>query len=166
MSLVTMTFYNQHMLGRWELAQRLTQDKKIPEQHLLGFFYGSLGPLILRMNQQFNSRIEEKVWSNFSALHLTKYRGCYQLDYCDKILGAFANKDIEKMLDYQRKQVTKDIVHSLFAKANNLYATKEQKMMDHLLQLMNEDSQHLVGSLACQLEHEGIELRKPLGMSV
>ncbi len=89
--------------SKLELAERMAGRANAPKQALESIFQGVIMQLETQATTTFESSMKEKVWDAVSPEPLKKLKEAFLLEFCDKILGRFDDKEASEMLEEHKR---------------------------------------------------------------
>lgn len=145
---------------RWELAKRLTGDTKAPEQVLKAIFQGCMNSLQKIYHTKFTSNLQDKVWDSVSKDRLATLNETLILDFCEKILEKFNDKEVNEILEEHKSTgFVNNFAYTGYLKT--AYSFYKEDILETVALKANSMTNNFIPEIIIAVRKEGIQLPEP-----
>lgn len=155
--------------SKWELAQRMSDHTKAPEQALKSAFDLAMQQLEIVAHAKFENSIKERILETISGQILKDIRETFMLEFCDHVLKSFSDEEATKMLkEHKKTGVVKKISDTelftgsqLIQIAYEVYNLYQSSIIDVVAKKALSMTDQLMPALVAAVEIKRIELPEP-----
>lgn len=143
--------------SKWELAQRMSGHAKAPEQALKSIFNGAMLGIEEATNTTFEASTKERIWNAVSNEKLEMLKEHFMLDFCNKILGGFNEKQAGEMLEEHKKTGrVKNIIYS--GQIQTAYYFNQELIIKDIAEKASSMADAWVPEIIEAVKKEGVQL--------